>query len=35
MRFNPGSDLEIGEGDTLVVLGHRENLRRLARLAQA
>lgn len=35
MRFNPGSDLEIGEGDILVVLGHRENLRRLARLAQA
>jgi voltage-gated potassium channel len=34
MQFNPHSDLAPEAGDTLVVLGHRENLRRLARLAE-
>ena len=35
MQFNPPPDLRLASGDTLVVLGHRENLRRLARLSQA
>ena len=35
MRFNPPPDLSLAAGDILVVLGHRENLRRLARLAQS
>lgn len=34
MQFNPPPDLLLAGGDTLVVLGHRENLRRLARLTQ-
>jgi len=34
MQFNPAPDLTLGDGDTLVVLGHQENLRRLARLSQ-
>jgi len=34
MRFNPPSDQSLSDGDTLVVLGQRDNLRRLARMAQ-
>jgi voltage-gated potassium channel len=34
MRFNPHPDLALDAGDTLVVLGHQENLKRLTRLAE-
>jgi len=34
MQFNPPSDLAPEAGDTLVVLGHRDNVERLARLAE-
>jgi voltage-gated potassium channel len=34
MRFNPPSEYAPSEGDVLVVLGHRENLRQLERMAE-
>ena len=34
VMLSPAPDLTLGDGDTLVVLGHQENLRRLARLSQ-
>lgn len=35
MAFNPAPDVTVAAGDTLIVLGHREQLDRLERLARA
>lgn len=34
MQFNPSSEYAPAEGDVLVVLGHRENLRQLELMAE-